>query len=131
MVAENELLLSSEQHIHIPRGLEPEIAQGIANNPILGSLGVKIASPTDPTAGAAPRADLQHLLTRQAFTLDASRAEAMAKRHAQGLRSARENIADLCDPGSFIEYGALAVAAQRSRRSEQARTAVRGQRAAQ
>jgi acetyl-CoA carboxylase carboxyltransferase component len=35
------------------------------------------------------------------------------------MRSARENIADLCDPGSFIEYGALAVAAQRSRRSEE------------
>ena len=42
---------------------------------------------------------------------------AMAKRHALGLRSARENIADLCDPGSFSEYGAFAVAAQRSRRS--------------
>ncbi|MBE2263579.1 MAG: carbamoyl-phosphate synthase large subunit, partial [Burkholderiaceae bacterium] len=34
-------------------------------------------------------------------------------------RTARENIADLCDDGSFIEYGALAVAAQRSRRSEE------------
>ena len=41
----------------------------------------------------------------------------MAKRHALGLRTARENIADLCDAGSFIEYGALAFAAQRSRRS--------------
>jgi len=40
----------------------------------------------------------------------------MAKRHALGLRSARENIADLCDAGSFVEYGALAYAAQRSRR---------------
>ena len=36
----------------------------------------------------------------------------MAKRHAQGQRTARENIADLCDAGSFIEYGQLAVAAQ-------------------
>ena len=50
-------------------------------------------------------------------TLDAARPEAKAKRHALGLRTARENIADLCDDGSFIEYGALAVAAQRSRRS--------------
>ncbi|MBC7682832.1 MAG: biotin carboxylase [Ferruginibacter sp.] len=56
---------------------------------------------------------------RQAFTHDAARPEAVAKRHAQGLRTARENVADLCDPGSFSEYGALAVAAQRSRRSEQ------------
>jgi len=42
----------------------------------------------------------------------------VTKRHALGLRTARENIADLCDEGSFVEYGALAVAAQRSRRSE-------------
>ena len=40
-----------------------------------------------------------------------------ARRHAQGSRSARENIADLCDEGSFIEYGALAIAAQTRRRS--------------
>jgi len=39
------------------------------------------------------------------------------KRHKLGLRTARENIADLCDPGSFHEYGAFTVAAQRSRRS--------------
>ncbi|MCE3273610.1 MAG: Propionyl-CoA carboxylase [Ramlibacter sp.] len=64
------------------------------------------------------RADLQYILDRHALTLDAARPEAMAKRHALGLRSARENIADLCDPGSFMEYGALAVAAQSSRRSQ-------------
>ena len=50
-------------------------------------------------------------------TRDEARPTAIAKRHALGLRSARENIADLCDPGSFSEYGAFAVAAQRSRRS--------------
>ncbi len=63
------------------------------------------------------RPDLQRVLDRHAFTLDAARPEAMAKRHAQGGRSARENIADLCDEGSFIEYGALAIAAQTRRRS--------------
>ncbi|RZJ59765.1 MAG: carbamoyl-phosphate synthase large subunit [Acidovorax sp.] len=65
------------------------------------------------------RADLQRMIDRHAFTLDAARPEAMAKRHAQGGRSARENIADLCDDGSFIEYGALAIAAQTRRRSLQ------------
>jgi acetyl-CoA carboxylase carboxyltransferase component len=64
------------------------------------------------------RADLQRVLDRDALTLDAARPQAVAKRHALGLRTARENIADLCDPGTFSEYGALAVAAQRSRRSE-------------
>lgn len=63
------------------------------------------------------RADLQKVLDRHARTLDAARPDAVAKRHARGGRTARENIADLCDDGSFIEYGALAVAAQRSRRT--------------
>ena len=65
------------------------------------------------------RADLRRVLERQAFTLDVNRPAAVAKRHAQGGRTARENIAALCDleaDGSFIEYGALAVAAQASRR---------------
>ena len=65
------------------------------------------------------RADLQRVIDRHAFTLDAARPEAIAKRHAQGGRTARENIADLCDEGSFIEYGALAIAAQTRRRSKE------------
>lgn len=68
--------------------------------------------------GPAPREDLRRLWERLAFTADAARPEAVARRHARGQRTARENLADLCDPGSFIEYGALAVAAQRARRSE-------------
>lgn len=68
------------------------------------------------TASATVRADLQEVIDRHAFTLDAQRPEAMAKRHALGMRSARENIADLCDEGSFAEYGALAFAAQTRRR---------------
>ena len=39
------------------------------------------------------------------------------RRHAAGRRTARENIADLVDPGSFTEYGALVIAAQRRRRT--------------
>ena len=63
------------------------------------------------------RADLHKLKARLAFTQDAQRPEAVAKRHAMGLRTARENITDLCDPDSFVEYGALAVAAQSRRRT--------------
>ncbi|MDP3828857.1 MAG: carboxyl transferase domain-containing protein, partial [Polaromonas sp.] len=72
-----------------------------------------------PPASGSLRADLQRTLDRHAPTQDASRAEAVARRHALGLRTARENITDLCDEDSFMEYGALAVAAQRSRRSEE------------
>jgi len=64
------------------------------------------------------RADLEEVRRRHLLTLDEGRPKAITKRHNQNRRTARENIADLVDPGSFVEYGALAVAAQRSRRSE-------------
>ena len=70
------------------------------------------------TRGDKVREDLQRVRDRHALTLDAARPQAVDKRHALGLRTARENIAGLCDDGSFTEYGALAYAAQRSRRSE-------------
>ena len=108
LVAEGELLLNIEQTIQSGQGLEAKNTQSFSDIP----RGHSTSGP------AAVRPDLLRLQQRQALTLDASRPEAMAKRHALGLRSARENIADLCDPGSFVEYGALAVAAQRSRRSE-------------
>ncbi len=76
-------------------------------------------SPTSAPEAATPERDeLRRLRERLAFTDDAARPEAVARRHALGLRTARENLADLCDAGSFIEYGALAVAAQATRRSE-------------
>jgi acetyl-CoA carboxylase carboxyltransferase component len=93
-----------------------------AGAPLLSLEELEGAEP-EPSAPAgssatAPRADLQTLNARLAHTLDTARPAAMAKRHALGLRSARENIADLVDEGTFLEHGALAVAAQRSRRSE-------------
>jgi acetyl/propionyl-CoA carboxylase alpha subunit/acetyl-CoA carboxylase carboxyltransferase component len=65
----------------------------------------------------AIRPDLQRVLDRQAFLYDENRPEAVQRRHARGQRTARENVADLCDAGSFVEYGGLAIAAQASRRS--------------
>jgi acetyl/propionyl-CoA carboxylase alpha subunit len=65
----------------------------------------------------AVRPDLAEALARHATGLDAHRPEAVAKRHRIGRRTARENIQDLCDEGTFTEYGALAIAAQRRRRS--------------
>jgi acetyl-CoA carboxylase carboxyltransferase component len=66
-----------------------------------------------PEAG---RSDLEALRERAALTEDAARPEAVAKRHDAGGRTARENVADLVDPGSFVEYGRFAIAAQRQRR---------------
>jgi acetyl-CoA carboxylase carboxyltransferase component len=69
-----------------------------------------------PTNDTTMRPELEASITRHAFTLDDARPQAIARRHALGLRSARENVADLCDADSFVEYGALAVAAQSRRR---------------
>ncbi len=62
------------------------------------------------------RADLAELGRRQAGVLDSARPDVVARRHQRGRRTARENVADLCDPGTFTEYGSLAIAAQRARR---------------
>ena len=62
------------------------------------------------------RPDLAELFTRRALLTDEGRPEVVARRHAQGRRTARENVADLVDPGSFSEYGGFAIAAQRRRR---------------
>jgi len=69
------------------------------------------------------RADLAEVRQRHAQTLDAARPEAVQRRRQTGQRTARENIADLCDPSSFVEYGALQIAAQRQRRSVEDLTA--------
>ena len=63
------------------------------------------------------RADLAEVVERHAVGHDARRPDAVARRRKTGQRTARENTEDLCDPGSFIEYGPLVVAAQRRRRT--------------
>lgn len=67
-------------------------------------------------AGEELRPELAELRERLARSEDEARLEARERRHARGQRTARENLADLVDPDSFLEYGQLAVAAQRSRR---------------
>ncbi|MFQ6329957.1 carboxyl transferase domain-containing protein [Nocardia sp. CWNU-33] len=67
----------------------------------------------------AERADLAQVRQRHRIGLDEGRPDAVAKRRRLGRRTARENIAELVDDDSFIEYGALAVAAQRLRRSQE------------
>jgi acetyl-CoA carboxylase carboxyltransferase component len=79
------------------------------------------APPTEPappaTAPPTPRADLAEVVDRHVAGLDEARPEAVARRRTTGQRTTRENVADLLDAGSFVEYGALAIAAQRRRRS--------------
>ena len=63
------------------------------------------------------RPDLAEALKRHAIGLDDARPDAVERRRKTGQRTARENVADLCDPGTFVEYGPLVIAAQRRRRT--------------
>jgi acetyl-CoA carboxylase carboxyltransferase component len=60
--------------------------------------------------------DYAELMRRRALTEDAARPDAVQRRHERGGRTARENVDDLIDDGSFVEYGRFAIAAQRHRR---------------
>jgi acetyl-CoA carboxylase carboxyltransferase component len=73
-------------------------------------------APAAPGAGPAVRADLAEVVSRHTAGLDAARPEAVGRRRRTGQRTARENVDDLLDPGSLVEYGPLAIAAQRRRR---------------
>jgi len=90
-----------------------------------GAVLVVLAGSGDEAAGPARaddipldhvRPDLAEVRERHRAGLDEGRPEVTGRRHAAGRRTARENIADLADPGSFTEYGALTIAAQRRRR---------------
>jgi acetyl/propionyl-CoA carboxylase alpha subunit/acetyl-CoA carboxylase carboxyltransferase component len=63
------------------------------------------------------RPDLAEVLDRHRRANDAARPDAVARRRKTGQRTARENVEDLVDPGSFVEYGPLVVAARRRRNS--------------
>ena len=56
------------------------------------------------------------MVERHRLGLDEARPQAVERRRRAGRRTARENVADLVDDGSFVEYGPLVVAAQRRRR---------------
>ncbi len=59
------------------------------------------------------RPDLKDVLDRRARAMDEARPKAVARRRATGQRTARENISDVCDPGTFVEYGSLVLSARR------------------
>jgi acetyl-CoA carboxylase carboxyltransferase component/biotin carboxyl carrier protein len=82
------------------------------------------AQAASATRGSEPsangfRADLEAVRERHAIGLDAARPEAVARRREHGRRTARENLEDLVDDGSYVEYGPLLFAAQEQRRSRE------------
>ena len=73
--------------------------------------------PRPPSDGL--RADLEAVRERHAVGLDAARPEAVARRRKRGRRTARENLAELVDEGTYVEYGPLLFAAQETRRTRE------------
>jgi acetyl-CoA carboxylase carboxyltransferase component len=97
------------------------VGQSVREGEVLAECVAESASTREVASSVSnseKRADLEQLRVRQELLRDESRSEAVAKRHAKGQRTARENVADLIDDGTFVEYGGFGVAAQRSRRSE-------------
>lgn len=69
-----------------------------------------------PTTNNTQQRLLDELLIRKALTLDEQRTQQQQKRQQKGYLTARENLQNLCPVDSFMEYGQMAVAAQRLRR---------------
>mgnify|MGYP003666489741 FL=1 len=88
--------------------------------PIAAAAGDVLPPPEVSAAASLPkgldRPDLAEVIDRHEGGLDAARPDAVEKRRRRNRRTARENVADLVDEGSFIEYGPLVIAAQRRRR---------------
>lgn len=80
------------------------------------TLETAVIAASESGSGSPTRDDLQAVIDRHQLGRDESRPDETARRHAQGRRTARENVNDLIDAGSFVEYGPLVIAAQRRRR---------------
>jgi len=112
-------------------GVVRELEVAVGDTVEEGQLLVRLASSPEgePGAGAASsqprsqeaepggeRADLRAVRERHEIGLDAARPQVVAGRHERGRRTARENLADLLDVDTFVEYGPLLFAAQETRR---------------
>lgn len=100
--------------VHVTVGDQVEVGQRLVT--MTEATTDKALQSADPVSDGK-RSDLARVLDRRAMLTDAARPDAVAKRHQAEYRTARENIADLLDADSFNEYGGLAIAAQRNRRS--------------
>jgi acetyl-CoA carboxylase carboxyltransferase component len=105
------------------RRVEVEVGQTVEEGQLLAVLEMNGAAAAgtqsqDEATTDEPRQDLQAVLDRHALGLDDGRPDAVAKRHEQNRRTARENLEHLVDPDSFVEYGPLIFAAQEARREQ-------------
>jgi acetyl-CoA carboxylase carboxyltransferase component len=95
--------------------LKVAVGEAVEAGDLLLTLEESAVARAPETGDRSPDANsLREVDERHALVLDAARPEAVAARHSRGRRTVRENLDDLCH--DFVEYGPLAIAAQRSRR---------------
>jgi acetyl-CoA carboxylase carboxyltransferase component/biotin carboxyl carrier protein len=117
MKMEHEVLADADG---VVRELAVAIGDAVEEGQLL--LTLEPAAPPAPDATRASeqrqgeRADLLAVRARHEIGLDEARGDAVARRHERGKRTARENLADLVDEDTFVEYGPLLFAAQERRR---------------
>jgi acetyl-CoA carboxylase carboxyltransferase component len=121
MKMEHEVLAETDG---IVRSVEVAVGDSVEEGQLLLVLepgSAAVGGPQEPSApdAAGEREDLRAVHERHATGLDAGRPEAVARRHELGRRTARENLDDLLEPGTFVEYGPLLFAAQERRRSRE------------
>jgi acetyl-CoA carboxylase carboxyltransferase component len=120
MKMEHELVAESDATV---QRIEVEVGDTVSAGQLLAVLTAINGTPAPRQEPEEPdqatRDDLAEVRARHALGLDDARPGPVAKRHEQGRRTARENLADLLDDGSLIEYGPLMFAAQEQRRAKQ------------
>jgi acetyl-CoA carboxylase carboxyltransferase component len=123
MKMEHEVLAESAGVLD---SVEVAIGESVEEGQVLALIGANAAAApalSSQTVVAASedgfRADLEAVRERHAVGLDAARPEAVARRRESGRRTARENLGELLDAGSYVEYGPLLFAAQEARRSRE------------
>jgi len=121
MKMEHEVIAQTDG---VVRRVEVAVGDAVEEGQLLLVLAAGAERPTSAEQPAeressAVRADLEAVRERHALGLDAARPEAVARRHDAGRRTARENLSDLLDEGTFVEYGPLIFAAQERRRTRE------------
>jgi acetyl-CoA carboxylase carboxyltransferase component len=119
MKMEHEVIAAADGEV---LGVEVAVGETVQEGQALIVLAEVDGSALNSASGCAEgdpggeREDLRAVRERHALGLDAARAQAVARRHDSGRRTARENLAELVDEGTFVEYGPLLFAAQERRR---------------
>jgi acetyl-CoA carboxylase carboxyltransferase component len=102
-VVEGATIAIGQELVRIAEGVATEMVEATRETSHVGPVGLE-------------RDDLREVIDRHAVGLDERRPDAVERRRSRGHRTTRENIGDLVDDGTFVEYGPLVIAAQRRRR---------------